>query len=263
MIGDGSFILFWSDVWIRSNALRSIFPRLYQNYTFRNGLVNDMGQWVNDHWRWNLVWRRNLLSYEEQQYHHLLSMLEPTIIRQGKDDKLIWPCNSNGSFSVKSCCTLIDNTSSANDRVFEANVWIKGASPKVQVFLWLAVQDKVSTKAFLHQQTVLSATQASCVFYSSNLETSEHLFIHCNFSKSVWIKVLDWWGIQCCLPRTLDSLLLQCPEMVHGKFQRLAWRLISSSTIWGIWLLRNKIIFEEGTINLFDCFSTILHLYRK
>jgi hypothetical protein len=30
MIGDGSSILFWSDVWIGSNALRSIFPRLYQ-----------------------------------------------------------------------------------------------------------------------------------------------------------------------------------------------------------------------------------------
>jgi hypothetical protein len=127
------------------------------------------------------------------------------------------------------------------------------------VFLWLAVQDKVSTRAFLHQRTVLSAIQASCVFCSLDLETSEHLFIHCNFSSSVWMKVLDWWGIQWCLPRTLDSLLLQWPEMVHGKFQRSAWRLISSSTIWGIRLLRNKIVFEEGTINLFDCFFTILH----
>jgi hypothetical protein len=34
-----------------------------------------------------LVWRKNLLSYKEQQYHQLLSMLEPMIIRQGKDDK--------------------------------------------------------------------------------------------------------------------------------------------------------------------------------
>jgi len=58
--------------------------------------------------------------------------------------------------------------------------------------LWLAVQDKVSTRAFLHQRTVLSVTQASCVFCSSDLEISEHLFIHCNFSRSVWIKVLDW-----------------------------------------------------------------------
>ena len=115
----------------------------------------------------DLVWLRNLLSYEEQQYHHLLSMLEPMKIRQEKDDKLIWLCNSNGSFSVKSCCTLINNTSFANDRVFEANVWIKGAPSKVQVFLWLAVQDKVSTRAFFHQRTVLSATQASCVFCSS------------------------------------------------------------------------------------------------
>jgi len=84
------------------------------------------------------------------------------------------------------------------------------------VFLLLAVHDKVSTRAFFYQRTVLSVTQASCVFCSSDLKTSEHLFIHCNFSRSVWMKVLDWWGIQCCLPRTLDSLLLQWPEMVHG-----------------------------------------------
>jgi len=98
-----------------------------------------MGQWVNDHWRWNLVWCMNLLSYEEQQYHHLLSMLKPMIIQHRKDDKIIWPCNSDGSFSVKACCTLIDSTSSANDRVFEINIWIKRAPLKVQVFLWLAV----------------------------------------------------------------------------------------------------------------------------
>ena len=132
----------------RTNALCSIFPRLYKVLTIQNGLVHETSQWVNDHWQWNLVWRKNLLSYEEQQYHQLLSMLELMVIWQGKDDKLICPCNSDGSFSVKSCCTLIDSTSSTNDRVFEANVWIKRAPPKVQVFLWLAVQDKVSTRAF-------------------------------------------------------------------------------------------------------------------
>jgi len=110
--------------------------RISQNRNIRR---NVLGQWVNDHWRWNLIWHRNILSYEEQQYHQLLSMLEPMIIRHGKDDKLIGPCNFDGSFSVKSCCTLINSTSSANDTVFEANVWIKGASSKVQVFLWLAV----------------------------------------------------------------------------------------------------------------------------
>ena len=79
------------------------------------------------------------LSYEEKQYHQLLSLLEPVIIRLGKDDKLIRLCNSDGNFSVKSCCTLINSTSFANDRVFESNVWIKRAPSKVQVFLWLAI----------------------------------------------------------------------------------------------------------------------------
>ena len=141
MNGDGSFILFWSDVWIGSNALRSIFPKLYKVSAIQNGLVHEMNQWVNDHWRWNLVQRRNLLSYEEHQYHQLLSMLERMIIQHGKDDKIIWSYNCDGSFSIKSCCTLIDSTSSTNDRVFRANIWIKKAPLKVQVFLLLAVLD--------------------------------------------------------------------------------------------------------------------------
>ena len=50
MTGDGSSILFWSDVWIRSNDLRNIFPRLYKVSVIQNGLVYEMGQCVNDHW---------------------------------------------------------------------------------------------------------------------------------------------------------------------------------------------------------------------
>ena len=97
--------------------------RISQNRNIRR---NVLGQWVNDHWRWNLIWQRNLLSYEEQQYHQLLSMLEPMIIRQGKDDKLIGPCNFDGSFSVKSCCTLINSTSSANVQFLKPMFGLKG-----------------------------------------------------------------------------------------------------------------------------------------
>jgi hypothetical protein len=105
----------------------------------------------------------------------------------------------------------------------------------------------------------LPVTQASCVFCSSDLETSQSIFLYTVTFLCVWMKVLNWWGIQCCLPRTLNSLFLQWPEMVQDKFQRSAWRLTSSSTTWGIWLSRNKIVFEEGTISLCYCFSTILH----
>jgi hypothetical protein len=44
MIGDGFSILFWFDVWIGSNALRSIFPRLYKVSAIQN--VWFM-RWVN------------------------------------------------------------------------------------------------------------------------------------------------------------------------------------------------------------------------
>ena len=49
------------------------------------------------------------------------------------------------------------------------------------------------------------------------------------------------------------------PPNNEGKFQRLAWRLISNNTTQGIWLLMNKIVFEKKTISLFDCFSFIFY----
>jgi hypothetical protein len=44
MIGGGSSILFWFDVWIESNALDSIFPELYKVSASQNCLVHEMGQ---------------------------------------------------------------------------------------------------------------------------------------------------------------------------------------------------------------------------
>ena len=68
-IGYGSSNLFRSNVWIGSNALHimhNIFPRIYKVFAIQNGSVHEMEQWLNDHWRWNLVWHKNILSYEEQ-----------------------------------------------------------------------------------------------------------------------------------------------------------------------------------------------------
>jgi len=64
-------------------------------------------------------------------------------------DKKIWTLNNDGLFSVKSCSKMMDQLFYGGAKPFQSSVWIKLTPPKVQLFLWLLIQDKVTTRNFL------------------------------------------------------------------------------------------------------------------
>jgi hypothetical protein len=70
---------------------------------------------------------------------------------------------------------------------------------------------------------------------------------------------LDCLGISGCLPCCVDDLLHQWPNLVFGKFQRKAWSMLSCCVSWSIWLMRNKVIFNDGAAIFEDTFSLILY----
>jgi hypothetical protein len=66
-----------------------------------------------------------------------------------KMDKKIWTLDNDGLFSVKSCFKMMDQMLYDGAKPFQSSIWIKLTPPKVQLFLWLLVQDKVTTRYFL------------------------------------------------------------------------------------------------------------------
>jgi len=53
----------------------------------------DCGKWVNGVWEWNLIWRRGLFSWEEDQVSHLLEMISNKRIELEIVDKWVWKDN--------------------------------------------------------------------------------------------------------------------------------------------------------------------------
>ncbi|MCI29104.1 hypothetical protein A2U01_0050311, partial [Trifolium medium] len=51
--------------------------------------------------RWNLLWRRNLFSWEEESVAQLVGSLANVTLSH-EEDKWWWSLNPEGSFSVKS-----------------------------------------------------------------------------------------------------------------------------------------------------------------
>ncbi|XP_056848358.1 uncharacterized protein LOC130498782 [Raphanus sativus] len=63
-------------------------------------------------------------------------------------------------------------------------VWFRGATPKYSVITWLAVHDRLATGARVQRWS--PQTDAHCVLCSGHLETREHLYFSCSYSKKIW-----------------------------------------------------------------------------
>ena len=117
-------------------------------------------------------------------------------------------------------------------------VWSSLFIPKHAMITWMAILDRLPTMDRLLTWGI--TVEGSCKLCQVELETRDHLFCGCNFSKGVWRTILQicgfnrrvdsWseeltWAIQGFKGKALNSVVL-----------RLAWRAF----IYHIWQERNR-----------------------
>ena len=118
----------------------------------------------------------------------------------------------------------------------ELSVWFNGCVPKSAFFLWLAVKKKLGTQDRLrHIQSV-----ASCLFCGLDLETHNHLFFQCTFSKQVWRCVLHKANITApSLP--WDDLIEWMSSNWQGhSLSAKVKKLCLATTVYTLWRDRNE-----------------------
>lgn len=71
-----------------------------------------------------------------------------------------------------------------------------------------------------------------CVWCEGEVETSLHLFLHCDFAYRVWTKILGWLGVQFITPQNLFYHLECWFKAARDKRLRNGFWLIWHTTIW-------------------------------
>nr|KYP46261.1 hypothetical protein KK1_032138 [Cajanus cajan] len=100
--------------------------------------------------------------------------------------------------------------------------------------------------------------QQSCSFCSNFLESSQHLFLECEFSRNVWHNMFIWSRINLELPSSLGQMFFLLRSMFLGKAKKKKWRdIFWHATIWVIWTNRNEIAFRDKTVLHFNSFYQI------
>jgi hypothetical protein len=252
-VGNGMSTSFWNDKWQGDRCFRLKYPRLYMISSQREAMVGEVGVVTEDGREWNLSSRRRPFVWEEELILSLREDLEG-FTWSLNEDVWRWKLDDNGVFSVKSAYIRLKSVIDTEDvwgeeekRVF-ANLWKCPAPSKVVAFAWKALLNRVPTKANLLVRNVLHPdVSINCVLCNEAAESTNHLFLHCNFASLVWSRLMTWLNCHFVIPHNL-FVRWECWRIRGGNKNRSRglW-LIWLTTIWILWRVRNDIIFKGIT----------------
>ena len=93
---------------------------------------------------------------------------------------------------------------------------------------------------------ILSDIVVGCLLGCGDVETSQHLFISCEFYGTLWFKVRSWLGVSGPDPFNVSDHFFQFTHSAGGvrarrSFMQLVWLLCA----WIIWNDRNQRLFNN------------------
>jgi len=145
---------------------------------------------------------------------------------------------------VKSLYGLLSPKPSINSGFSFAGIW-KGIVPsKVEIFCWMAIINRINTRCILVRRGILGSSESNYAVYLVEEELVYHILLHCHKHWLIWSKIIKWWGLVWCCPKSFSDMWSQWTSLVHGNFQRKAWLMLFFLVAWFLWLLQNDLIFQ-------------------
>ncbi|KAK4274243.1 hypothetical protein QN277_017497 [Acacia crassicarpa] len=182
-IGDGASISIWDDIWVPQVD----FPDKPSNLNpiIAEGRVCDLI--VNG--KWDLTLISQYISSEVKSAIYGINILS-----NGLPDKLVWTSAQNGVYSVKAGYhtskekVLSDGNKAGSSIVIPTScwksVWKIQVIPRVQHFIWRILNNVVATNGALFRRK--RSQNRICPICTDAVETVEHLFFHCPWTRCVW-----------------------------------------------------------------------------
>ncbi|CAL9020184.1 unnamed protein product [Prunus brigantina] len=174
-------------------------------------------------------------------------------------DKLVWPWNAVGTYTVKSgyhrfharLHTIIPTHSLSSHSIPEfvwKFVWKIKTLPKIKHFLWRALSCSLSTRLSLFRRKIVS--NPICPICECYEESIEHILFLYPWTQLVWFGSelsyrIDHQGIT-CLHRWLEGILL-IPGITKADHNHCL--SLISFICWEIWKTRCHFVFEGTTLD--------------
>ncbi|KAJ9536688.1 hypothetical protein OSB04_un000161 [Centaurea solstitialis] len=231
-VGDGSTINAWEDTWLSNGPLSSLITyRRYHAAGFHvDSVVRDVVNTCGG------VWPQDWMSTNPDAF---LSPL-PTIVN-GQSDTIMWVDGNNHGrqFTIKEAWKSLNGSNHLVPWV--KYVWFKSNIPKHSFCLWTACLGRLPTQDHLSIWKE-NPPDLLCPLCECCMDTHDHLFFACPYSKEIWRRVKREVGMH-GFPESW-TLIMDLLNEGRGPV-KLIQRLALAATVYFIWIERNTRLFKS------------------
>jgi len=113
-------------------------------------------------------------------------LLSNVLLQVNVSDNWQWLPDVVGGYSVRSAYQVPTSQDSPTLHISESLIWHSKASLKVSILVWRLLRDRLPTKNNLLACGIITGANTSCLAGCGQVETAQHLFLHCGLSGSLW-----------------------------------------------------------------------------
>ncbi|KAJ8754033.1 hypothetical protein K2173_001931 [Erythroxylum novogranatense] len=225
-VGNGQSIQIWRDPWLMDDSDPFVHSECNVEVTY----VSDL---MEGH-RWHESKIRRIFNQRDAEL-----ILQIPLSLSRKQDDWLWMHNNQGEYRVKEGYRLAmaDVNVKLRDTGFPwEKIWQLHIPGKIKLFLWRLLRKAIPCKANLKERHV--DIRDTCPICDNSPETGDHLFLHCDFARSVWSLIsVDWsFSRTVTLHPWLTSIMLG-----GSKTQQEEYCVI----LWSLWTYRNEVLWQQ------------------
>jgi len=232
-IGDGTFCSFWHDVWFQDESLEDLCPTLYSHCIEKDCTVAEMFSIGLPN---SLVPR--LTARATSELHFVQQLLGGVNLDDSADKRLSVFSKGEAGLDTGALYRLLKSRGQRND--FGASfVWKNSAPPRVQLFMWLLVQERIQSRSLLRKKHIVQ--DSTCQVCNASEETPEHIIGGCAIAISFWARL----NLNSMIRIQLQDLQSVTPPPGLPVEDFPAFLALAC---WEIWKGRNAKVFRQESI---------------
>ncbi|GKV39485.1 hypothetical protein SLEP1_g47243 [Rubroshorea leprosula] len=233
IVGTGDSIYLWHDFWHPNGPLIEVYGQkiVYDAAIPSQAKLSQVIQ--GDFWKWPPARSPALLQIQIA----LCGVLYPN---QSTADSVTWLASTSGSFKTGSTWNYLRDKGTKVQ--WFRLVWFSHSIPRHCFISWLAILNRLSTKA--RQKRWTPSIDDTCMLCKDASESRDHLFFSCPYSRQLWKQISLLLGV----PSTCswqDVLTWFCRKTKRTALYNTLLKLAWCASIYYIWTERNNRIHRQ------------------